>query len=239
MKKKLKNHFTLVEVAVVLLVLVALAGITVPLALNYAQRSHGASGAGNMSQLTSNINRFQAENFQYPTGWDSLIDEDDDTAYSLAFTAFTLGTSGSTTDAERASLAAAGITTVYNLDEDDDDAFTTFGDLSPAETIIAGTILAEIPAASVRGALGESNSAADTYIAFGVGPNLTAVGETISTVPYDFPEGAETPEEAYRRFVAVFNVSGESAKFVGIVANDDGSITSAEDHAAEYFEAGE
>ena len=239
MKKKIKHGFTLIEVAVVLLVLVALAGITVPLALGYAQRSHGSSGAGNMAQLTSNINRYEVENFAMPDGWDSLIDADDDTPYDTAFTVFTLGTSGSGADDEMDSLAAAGITTVYNLDADDDDAFTTFGDLSAAETLIAGSILAEISGANVVASLGESNDAADTYLGLGIGENLTAVGNTIATVPYDFPEGAETPEESYRRFVAIFNVSGEKAKFVGVVAVEDGGIANLQDHIAEYYEAGE
>ena len=233
MKKKIKHGFTLIEVAVVLLVLVALAGITVPLALGYAQRSHGSTGAGNMAQLTSNINRYEVENFQMPDGWDSLID-DNDTAYDAVFTAV----EAATIDAALvAKLNAAGITTVFDLDSTD--GYSTFGDATGEEEVVDTTFLAQITGANVVAALGESNDAADTYLGLGIGENLTAVGNTIATVPYDFPEGAETPEESYRRFVAIFNVSGEKAKFVGVVAVEDGGIANLQDHIAEYYEAGE
>ena len=243
MRKKIKNQFTLIEVTVVLLVLVALAGVVVPLALGYAQRSHGSTGAGNIAQLTANINRFETENFQMPNGWDSLIDGATNLPFDGALTAFTLDTDGSGTDAERKALTDAGITSVFDLEDQDspNGEYTTFGSNGAlgAETIIAGTILAQIAGTDVRNALGASNDPADTYIALGIGENLTAIGKTITTAPYDFPEGAEKPEESYKRFIAIFNVSGDKAKFIGVVAAHDGEISNIQDHINEYYEATE
>jgi Tfp pilus assembly protein PilE len=234
MRKKIKNSFTLIEVAVVLLVVVALAGVVVPLALGYAQRSHGATGAGNIAQLTSNINRFEVENFAMPDGWDSLVDEGD-AAYATAFTP----TAASTIDVDLvAKLNDAGNTTVFDLDSTD--GYSTFGDSVTEETIEGTTVLALFTTPQdVNDSLGASNDPLEAYIGLGIGENLTAIGKTIATAPYDFPEGAEKPEDTYKRFIAVFNVSGEKAKFVGVVAVDGGEVANIQDHINEYYEATE
>jgi Tfp pilus assembly protein PilE len=235
MRKKIKNQFTLIEVAVVLLVLVALAGVVVPLALGYAQRSHGATGSNSIAQLTANINRFEVENFTMPDGWDSLMDDSDGTA-SIDNTVFTPRVP---TTAEVTALADAGITTVHNLDDDNDGVFSTFGDLTGEITIDNTVELAFFgDGQDITDALGASNDATDTYIGLGIGENLTAIGATIASAPYDFPEGAERPEESYRRFVGVFNVSGERARFVGVVVVEDG-VANLQDHINEYYEATE
>ncbi|MDD7985889.1 hypothetical protein PQO01_13145 [Lentisphaera marina] len=238
MKKKLKNNFTLVEIAVVLVVLVALAGLVVPKALGYAQRSHGTTGAANMAQLESNINRYEAENFAFPDRWDSLIDEADaivpggDTPFNPV--------AASTIDAELVDkLADVGITTVYDFVAAQ--GYSTFGGAQTAEPIVGASVLAQVDtgAVSISAILGNNWNDADTYVAFGIGENLSAIGKTMVSAPYDFPEGAEKPEDNYRRFIAIFNVSGEKAKLAGVVANDDGNITNIQDHINEYYEATE
>lgn len=235
MRKKIKNNFTLLEVAVVLLVVVALAGLVAPLALGYAQRSHGSTGAGNIAQLAMNINRFEVENFEMPDGWDSLID-DAGAVYpgGGAFTAV----DATTIDAGLVSkLSDVGITKVFDFVAAD--GYSTFGGAKTSETISGTTVLATVAGSAVAGALGSANETGDTYIALGIGENLSAIGKTLQTAPYDFPEGAEKPEDGYRRFIGIFNVSGEKAKFVGVVAVDDGDITNVQDHINEYYEATE
>ena len=239
MRKKIKNQFTLIEVAVVLLVVVALAGVVVPMALGYAQRSHGATGAGNIAQLTANINRFEVENFEMPDGWDNLVEATGTAAFNATAFGF-LNLSPAQVDA----LKAAGVKNVYPIvDQDpvtDKGQYSTFGGTSATSAPVDSKLnVATLTGATVRGVLGLSNKAADTYVAFGIGESLTAIGKTIATAPYDFPEGAEKPENSYRRFIAVFNVSGEKAKFLGVVANDDGTITNVQDHINEYYEATE
>ena len=214
----------------------ALAGLIVPLALGYAQRSHGSTGAGNMAQLTANINRFEVENFQMPDNWDNLLDTDGD-VYAAPFTALAL-------DAATADkLNDAGINTVHPITENGaattDNEYTTFNGTDAGVAVAATLEVAQIPGANVVSALGTANDAADTYVAFGIGDNLSAIGKTMASAPYDFPEGAEKPEDGYRRFIAVFNVTGEAAKFIGVVANDDGNITNIQDHINEYYEATE
>ena len=236
MRKKIKNQFTLIEVAVVLLVVVALAGVVVPMALGYAQRSHGATGAGNIAQLTANINRFEVENFEMPDGWDNLVEAGATTTAAFDKDAFGFL---SLLDPHAAALKAAGVKKVYPI-EATGGQYSTFGGTSATSVDVAkGLNVATLTGATVRGVLGLSNKATDTYVAFGIGESLTAIGKTIATAPYDFPEGAEKPENSYRRFIAVFNVSGEKAKFLGVVANDDGTITNVQDHINEYYEATE
>ena len=239
MRKKIKNQFTLIEVAVVLLVVVALAGVVVPMALGYAQRSHGATGAGNIAQLTANINRFEVENFEMPDGWDNLIQPGSGTgAFDAALKVLELK------DGPLDALKAAGIKTVHPLEDQDKTStttfeYTTFGGTSAGVALIKGSKVAELVGTTVQAALGLSNEATDTYVALGIGESLTAIGKTIATAPYDFPEGAEKPEDSYRRFIAIFNVSGEKAKFVGIVAVEDGEVANIQDHINEYYEATE
>ncbi|WDE97104.1 hypothetical protein PQO03_03925 [Lentisphaera profundi] len=240
-KNKIKSNFTLIEIAVVLVVLVALAGLVVPKALGYAQRSHGATGAGNMAQLEAQINRFEIEKFSMPDNWDNLIDPTSSgaDAYSTAFGVATLPTD------QADALNSAGITIVHELfDKDGVEAgaqLSTFqaSDVDSDSAVDSSLVVATVPAADVRVALGNANSATDTYVAFGIGEALTAVGVTMTAVPYDFPEGAERPEDSYRRFIAIFNVSGEKAKLAGVVANEDGVLLNIQDHIAEYYEATE
>ncbi|MCM8536066.1 MAG: hypothetical protein NE334_09035 [Lentisphaeraceae bacterium] len=82
----MKKQFTLIAVAVVHLLLVAIAGVVVPLALGYSQRSHSSTSAGNIAQLTANINKYEVENFQMQNGWESLVSTDN-TVYSADFSA--------------------------------------------------------------------------------------------------------------------------------------------------------
>ena len=243
MKKRNKKNFTLVEVAVVLLVLVALAGVTVPLALAYAQRSHGSTGAGNMAALTTSINRFEAEKLALPDGWDNIVNTANDAAYDDAFGIHTL------TDEDAEALEHAGIENVYPLSDVDDDAagdqYSTFNGTGAAVAVAENLVVAAPTAADVQGALGQSLPGDGTYIAFGIGDKLSAIGKTMPSAPYDFPEGAETPGESYRRFIAIFHIPAEEdghhakAKFIGVVANDDGKLTNIQDHIAEYYEATE
>ena len=239
MKKRNRKNFTLIEVAVVMLVLVALAGITIPLALSYGQRAHGSTGAGNMAQLTSNINRFQAETLSYPDNWDNLLDIAgtdvyDATATDLSVYALVAG--------DTAKLNDAGISKVHPLIDATAQGgapYSTFGGTGSAATLADGDDVVAIAGSKVEEVLGSSNDPADTYLAFGIGENLSAIGKTIASAPYDFPEGSGTPQKSYKRFIAVFNISTESVKFVGVVANDDGIITNIQDHIGEYYEAGE
>lgn len=241
MKKINKKNFTLLEVAVVLLVVVALAGLVAPLALGYGQRSHGSTGAGNMAQLLQNINRFEVENFAYPDNWDNLVDTAGTDLYIPGTTGLSVAPLGA---GELASLAEAGIANVHALIDVDPvaagDQYSTFNGTDATATALTDTTpIVEIAASEVQDLLGSSNSATDRYVVFGIGERLSAVGRTLSTVPYDFPEGSESPEEEYKRFLAVFNVSGERARLVGIIANDEGTLTNIQTHIEEYYEASE
>ena len=246
MNKKIKNNFTLVEIAVVLVVLVALAGLVVPKALGYAQRSHSSTGAANIANLESNIARYQMESFAYPDNWDSLLDASGDIYSDLSdeppavnvFSTITL------TEEHVEALEHAGIENV--LDCVDDVEPGSFGSFSVPNAIEVGDTLAVVANTSIIPALFGNNwntTANDIYFAFGIGENVTAIGKTISSAPVDFPEGAETPEDSYRRFIAIFHVDPTedhaALKFVGVVANDHNELADVKAHVEEYYHAGE
>ena len=75
---RLANHrrrgLTLMELVVVMVILVALAGIIVPLLPSMIERAHRSSQATNTSEVTKAIQLYQSLNGTYPDGYDLLSD---------------------------------------------------------------------------------------------------------------------------------------------------------------------
>jgi len=64
---------TLIELTVVLLVLVGLAGIMIPYVTGFVGKTHDATGSSNAQQIGNAIVRYESEFGRYPKGMDSLI----------------------------------------------------------------------------------------------------------------------------------------------------------------------
>ena len=65
---------TLMELVVVLIVLVALAGILVPMLPSMLTRSHVATHTTNVVEIAKLIMTYQATNNAFPDQWDSMVD---------------------------------------------------------------------------------------------------------------------------------------------------------------------
>jgi len=64
---------TLIELTVVLLVLVGLAGLMIPYVTGFVSKTHDATGSSNAQQVGNAIVRYESEFGRYPKGLDSLI----------------------------------------------------------------------------------------------------------------------------------------------------------------------
>src|SRR5580692_5139456 len=71
---KSRPGLTLMELVVVLMVLVALAGVLVPMLPSMLTRAHVAAHTTNVTELTKVIMEYQALNNGFPDQWDSLTD---------------------------------------------------------------------------------------------------------------------------------------------------------------------
>jgi len=133
---------TLIELTVVLLVLIGLAGLMIPYVSGFVGKTHDATGSSNIQQLGNAIVRYESQFGSYPDNMDSLISGVADTAagavidytmadvmggtntalanYGLAPLDITVAMGAvSTVDADGevcGSLAKAGINTVIDMD---------------------------------------------------------------------------------------------------------------------------
>ncbi|GAB4255657.1 MAG: hypothetical protein Kow0065_03870 [Methylomicrobium sp.] len=237
---------TLIELTVVLLVLIGLAGLMIPYVGGFVDKTHNSVNADSLGAVNSAIQRYEVQFMGYPDGMDSLI-EADNTIYDYMMNSG-LYTPHQLTVNEAKSLTSVGIDNAYEMDVNAANA--TF--LATTNNTIAmqtGNYVAVIKCdmlMSGGGCMGgdwdtggatQDNRAkalfngkpADTvnnyYVAFGVGTNSQMIGKTISEAPVHFAKRAENVAHAkYNRILAVFEVpkntaadAGKKAKFMGTV----------------------
>ncbi len=238
-----RRGLTLLELAVVMAMLVALVGILVPLLPNLIYQAHTANGATNISELQKSLATYYTCNFTYPDGYDSLLlpagtvpssmmwmGSSVSNAIKGALTPYTL------TAADVRSLKAAGIATVYNMADTSTGASATFpGTVTPAVTLATGTKLLSVSTDLLTGNVQDSDGnyvcglvspanadSTATYIALGVGANCTMVGAGNGGVAEPpirgTPNGSSDLNAKYGRYVAIFkvdSVNGNAATLVG------------------------
>lgn len=73
-RRRTRLGFTLMELIVVLVVLIALAGILVPILPNMLTRAHSATCALSAQETAKAIQMFESLNFTHPNDWDSLVE---------------------------------------------------------------------------------------------------------------------------------------------------------------------
>src|ERR1043165_9678867 len=69
-----RRALTLIELIVVLVVLIGLAGIIIPMLPNMLTRTHTASAATNIQEISKWIQTYEQLYFRYPANWDALTD---------------------------------------------------------------------------------------------------------------------------------------------------------------------
>lgn len=237
---RIRRSLTLIELTIVLLVLAAVAGILVPRLTGYTGKAHGSAGAANVQEISKSIALFEANNGAQPSGWDNLINDDDNTVANFlvdsgatspfAATALTATSGGA--------LAEAGVVTIHNLDNAaDNKTFAPYSANAGATITVSDASTDEI-ATLTAAAQTDLGLTAGTYAVFGLGARCNMINNVITDAPVHFPEGGENPENVYLRFVVVYNVDGEKARYVGVFAlePDSGELKSVGAHLAEFYE---
>lgn len=234
--KAARGGFTLIELIVVLMILVGLAGMVIPAVTDMVTRTHTSTASGNIGEVANAIARYETQYLQYPNNFDSLMDTAFATGNALDTLDEEIQTGGDhalvevvLTEPRFESLEHAGITSL-GLHAANAGTFDT---AVPTPLVEDDVVLGLSPAEQV--ALGlETTGVANKYVVFGVGSINTAIGKTMTEAPVEFPESGEVnPTTSYRRFLAVFDVSGERAKLVKILGPHGTGLDS---HMGEYFE---
>ncbi|MBM84795.1 MAG: hypothetical protein CMM47_02080 [Rhodospirillaceae bacterium] len=236
MKKSYSNRqsrrqmgLTLIELVMVLVVLTALAAMVVPIIDNVRRTSDKATASAVMKQLLENISLYRTTKGIYPSNFDSLLDDaDQSVASSLAKSG--KGISHALTANEATSLTAIGIKQVQDLDVDNSLGLTyrnrpgnsgvsprtlatgqqvyvvTDGNIVrsvyPLEGSVAAANAGDYGLHSATGTITKANGIRVKLVVFGVGPRSDLVGQTMMSPPAY--SGVTAADTKYNRFLAIF-----------------------------------
>jgi prepilin-type N-terminal cleavage/methylation domain-containing protein len=245
MSRKSKNRqgLTLLELVVVMIILVALAGIVVPMLPGLMGRAHMSTGATNMDELNKLVLMHHAMEQSYCNGLDNLIDDAGTVFAKLPAPNPSIYSVKTLTAAEASALNAAGITDVYNLDDaTESPTFDPYKD-AVAESVATGLKVVQVTAAAVSAALDADLGTAE-YVVFGLGKMspFTGAGGMMLEAPVHFGEQANAaPDQVYSRFGLVFQLvaaDGDplpTARFAGSVAFHGDGIAGADAPLEAYY----
>lgn len=255
-----RHGLTLLELVVVMVILIALAGIIVPMLPGMLGKAHSAAHSTNINELNKAWELYNMTYRGYPNGLDSLIDGESHvftripgssttglyTATTVSELASAVGTAASTTVSAAevlTRLEEAGITTVYNMNANTTSAtFDPYvyasGATTPTPvTIGSSTPLCQINSTQVNSTLNANLSG--VYVVFGVGSRCTAVGRGgIASAPVHFSDETgdnANPANQYHRYGVIFDLTKDPAEFVGAVAFHEDGISGAAEGVAEYY----
>jgi len=242
---------TLIELTVVLLVLIGLAGLMIPYVSGFVAKTHDSTGTNNLANLNGTIQRFHTQFNSMPDDLHSLVTTGTTAIYPammnpnmLTATTYTSdGTAGMVgTEVPLVSLVTAGMSSVYEMKDGTTNGSKTF-DAGNASVAIpngmmaaAGTVDVAVLNAgdrfSVENHLAKAfgrqvsdfDSACYDYVVMGVGQESQLTGNAIQEAPVHFAQNGDMgPENNYNRFVAVFQVD----KAMALVASSAASIDAA------------
>ena len=245
---------TLIELLMVLVILIALAGILVPLLPNIVGRGETASGATSQTEIYKWIQAYEQLYLTYPSDWDALTDGTQRITYVRGGGDVTLDSGLSA--GEAGALTSAGIARVQLMVEAPSGAtpappaHKTFDPYQNASYVTNGAA----PAASGKFLvlttsgqkslnLGDGITSSGKFVVFGFGRRATIVGKGVANAPVVFRDDAgKTPDKVYCRYGVVFQVAladgtaMDKARFVGVCNFKGGGITSSNDDLEEYYD---
>jgi len=234
---------TLIELTVVLLVLIGLAGLMVPYVSGFVSKTHDSTGSNNLAALNNTIQRFHTQFNAMPDDLHSLVTTGSTTIYPALMNPSMLTATTYTSDGvvgmlgpevPLASLRNVGISSVYEMKDGTTNGSKTF-DAGNASVIVpnpmtvagAGTVDVAVLNAGDRTSvenhlatafgrqLSDFDSACYDYVVMGVGQESELTGRAIQEAPVHFAQNGDMgPENNYNRFVAVFEVD----KAMGLIA---------------------
>jgi len=244
--KARQSGMTLIELTVVLLVLIGLAGLMIPYVGGFISKTHDSTGADSLAELAKSMQQYQVQFQGYPDDMDSLIDSSSGTAIfskmmdPALYTSVTLA-SGTAGSIPAEAFTMTGISSVQDMNETAADSATFQSNLGGSRPIVDGDRLATLTlqSAACSSNMGCTDDAylteqlsghqvdSDTYeyVVFGIGSNSSMIGKTIHEAPVHFAKtGNMSAEKKYNRLLAVFEVQKtmtndmmKRAKFVGTV----------------------
>jgi len=167
-----QSGMTLIELTVVLLVLIGLAGLMIPYVSGFVSRTHDSTGTNNLAQLNHTIQRYQGQYMSYPDDLHSLIEQaagsNPGTVYSelmnrnfLTATTYTSdGVAGTDlSEYPLSSLRMAGITSLYDMKDPTANGSKTFdagfGSVAVPNQMMAaaGTVIVAVLNAGDKGSV--------------------------------------------------------------------------------------
>jgi len=221
---------TLIELTVVLLVLIGLAGLMIPYVGGFVSKTHDSTGSDSLASLNSAIQRYDVQFLGQPAGYDSLM-SNITSGSGAVYTKLMNGDGTGTLDAkdyvkvvslDAESFTDVGIDNVMLMDSTTSDA--TFA-ATASSVNLSGTV--ELLALQVSGTCGMNDpmgcieddaelgeilgrkvdTDANDYVIFGVGQDSAMVGKTVSEAPVHFAKtGAMSAANKYNRILAVYAV---------------------------------
>ena len=230
--------FTLVELLVVLLILIAVAGVVVPIIPDILGRVHSGVSSANLEEVAKKVGEFQALNVSLPDNLDSLMDATDIDTIAFGILPENSSTSLEVLDISagdlREQLESAGITNLYNLDTTAENVtFDAADDEADSNAIDDYTFVASLTPAAITAL---DLDAGEEYAVFGVGHKSDLVGSVMLDAPVHFPHEG-TPATQYERMLIAVGFPEEGpARLATVFTIDDGNAAGLNSHLAEYWE---
>jgi type II secretory pathway pseudopilin PulG len=233
LKCRSRAGLTLLELVVVMAILIAIAGILVPLLPDLVGKGNQSASATNMGELEKAIQLFQGEYNRYPNYYDSMISGSE--VSGLVPAAGNRGPGGGNLEArpltkgQVSRLSRRGITMVYDIEDaipaDTSNFHATLNPYEAGTTYGNGRPLAEDETFIVMLARDEDGYNDDVfdksvmpgvilnpdhdYAVFGIGKycNLCGPDGVVKEAPIHGQHKAQTsPAEEYSRFCAVYDI---------------------------------
>jgi type II secretory pathway pseudopilin PulG len=254
------------ELLVVLVVLIALAGIVVPMLPNMLTKAHDATTVTNIAEVNKAIMSYQTLNLAYPDQFDSLTDTTGNEYIGAIFNPAqpTYATSGGPTPSpitkdtiqkgEDASLVSGGIKNLWQLNPNPVNmTFDAYNDPTTGNLVAnLAPVAAGLPILIADGNyintklnIGLKKNADGSfarYFVFALGAKCALVGNTSSGIfeaPLSFGEhAAEAPTNSYARMLIVFRVynDGTRCEFIGSAHPDVTGLGTADMHLQEFYQ---
>jgi len=246
---------TLLELIIVLIILVALAGLVLPMFPDLITRSRTATGATNIREVLKAVDTYiqMDPRYKHPDGWDALTDGTALVSYLPAAGGKILA--APLTSAEIAGLNAVsptGAFSVYLMQASvpasqpappAEPFSTTFNPYTTA--ITAATPLTDsIAVAQIDSSLATYPQTVEKlgldvngkYVLFGVGRRSSMMGKSMREVPVN---SSDNPEVIYGRFLVIYQVADGSgplnpARMVGAVGLRPDDIQGVGQHIQDY-----
>ena len=233
--KATQSGMTLIELSVVLLVMVGLAGVAVPYVAGMADKAHDSTTGSTIAQLNQTIASFRSNHNALPDRLETLVDASGLYSKLISQENYPGNTFGEPIELGEnglLSLKKAGMTQVLENLASPDQGNATYGSTNhnavdlEATTLVApvaplawgNTTVAGQLAYALGGNASNYPNVVDTagacykYIGMGIGDDNEMVGTSMQSAPILFmPNGDMNPEKKYARYIAIFKVHTRTA----------------------------